>query len=573
MRDRTRHLLIIVAVSVLAFSASVAPTDAQAATSPTVWVDGKSGSDTNAGTSRQAALKTVKAGMWALRYGGRLEVVGYHDYVYQEKVTASQWLINGTATSPIIIEAAGYGTAGYVRPIVSGSAVVSRPGDRRWTRPDPVNAPNVWATPWARAIPGYEAAVNGYRQERVFVDISQPLIRPVAVPTVAQLQATPGSQYWNGGTLYVRLGGWGAPAGATVSLDPNDHQIDIPTYAGLLIGTGSAYVTVQGFRIRHTTMGVGFTGNASHNTAQDIDASNNYAMGFWTGSSYNTFRRVTGSRNTIQLIKLDNGANHTLVEYATGTQNFGQGIKLTGASNAYNTVRNSTFTGGKDVPMAAAGYGGYVQGIDIEEGAHNNTIIGNTFSRNRRGLMLYQMSLSGKALSNNTIRYNTFTGNDTAVVIWDGKFSAANGTGAVTFYRNTYAHNGVAVATEGSTANKTFDHETFYKSGTTKTVAASAFYLKAGSVTLKNSIVSSSAGYAFYVKAGARLNVFYSTIYSTGLGVRNNSATTNLGTGWRTTNPGFLSTAPTSPDFLFIGSASGVYKVSSSAGPIGARWR
>jgi Right handed beta helix region len=343
-------------------------------------------------------------------------------------------------------------------------------------------------------------------------------------------------------------------------------------YSGLLVGTGSNYVTIQGFRIRHAAMGVGFTGTASHDTVQDVDASFNYPMGFWTGSGYNTFRRVTGTRNTLQLIKLDNGANHNLVEYATGTQNLGQGIKLTGASNASNTVRYSTFTGGKDVPGAAGAYGGYIQGVDIEEGAHDNVIQSNVISRNRRGLMLYQVTSSGKPLNANTIRSNTFTSNDTAVVIWDGKYSATNGAGTVTFTRNTYASNGVGVATEATTSHKTFDHETFYKTGASKVVAASTFYLKAGTLTLKNSIVSTSAGYGFYLKTGAKLTVTYTSIYSTGLGVRNSTAAV-LGTGWNRTNPAFLTTVSSATDYLYIGPSSAVYKASSTGAAIGARWR
>src|SRR5262249_37432243 len=162
-----------------------------------------------------------------------------------------------------------------------------------------------------------------------------------------------GSQYWNGKTLYVRLGGWGSTGG---SLDPNDHTIEIPYYKGLLVASGSNYVQILGFNVRHTTMGVGYTGSSSHGLVQDVDASYNYTMGFYTASSYNTFRRITGSRNTIQLVKLDDGADHNLVEDAVGTENMGQGVKITGAGAQWNTVRDSTFTGGKDVPMNQGQY-------------------------------------------------------------------------------------------------------------------------------------------------------------------------------------------------------------------------
>jgi hypothetical protein len=573
MKDVSRRpLLLLVAVAAL-IAASLGPTISPASAAvaaPAYFVDGKHGSDSNTGTSLGAAFKTIKAGMWALRYGGVLEVVGYDDYTYYETNTGSQWLINGSASSPIVIRARGYGSAGYVQPIVSGAAVVSRPGEGRWTRPNPTTYPNVWQTPWTTPIPGYEPSVNAFRQERVFVDVSQPLVRPLST-TLSSLEATPGSQYWDGTRLYVRLGGWGATAGQSV--DPNDHTVEIPTYKGILIASGSSYVQVMGFRIRHTTMGVGFTGTSHHCLVQDVDASYNYTMGFFTGSSYHTFRRVTGTRNTIQLIKLDDGAHHNLVESAVGTENMGQGIKLSGANNYSNTVKWSTFQGGKDVPVVQGQYGGYVQGIDIEQGAHGNLIMSNRIERNRRGLMLYQVNSSGKALGGNAIRYNTFAGNDSAIVLWDGKFNSTQGTGAVTFYRNIYVDNTKAVTSESYTSAKTFDHETFYRTGTAKTQGHSTFYLKKGSVTVKNSILRGSAGYHFYAASGARITVSYTVYYGAGIATRNSSWTVRLLAGMKRLDPGFLSYTATSRDFLTIVSTSPAYRASSTGGPVGARWR
>jgi len=532
------------------------------------YVDGKTGSDTNAGTSLGAAFKTVKAGMWATRYGGRLEVVGYDDYVYYETQTASQWFIGGTSSSPVVVEAYGYGTTGYVRPIVSGALVVSRAGQGRWTRPNATTYPDVWATPFSTAIPGYESAVNTYLQERIFVDTSIPLRRPKAVSSLADLEVTPGSQYWNGSTLYVRLGGWGSPTGST--LDPNAHTVEVPYYKGLLVASGSAYVQIHGFRIRHTTMGVGFTGSSHDNTVEDTDASYDYGMGFFTASTHNTFRRITGTRNTIQLVKLDDGAQYNLVDHATATENLGQGIKLTGANNAYNTVQYSTFANGRSVPAAAAQYGGYVQGIDIEQGAHNNTIARNTITNNRRGLMLYELNSLGKPLAGNVISYNLFSSNDSAVVIWDGRYSAAAGAGAVSFYRNTYSRNTTTVTTESTTSNKSFNHETIYRTGTLKAVSDSAFYLKAGAIKLVNSIVYGSAGYAFYVKSGARLDVSYTTVYGYNLGARTGNVV--YGTAVKFTDPKFLSVDQTSANWLAIDGSSPVYRSGTSAMPLGARW-
>jgi hypothetical protein len=572
-RSRSRILAAVALLMAVALVPMAPATPALGAGGPVVFVDGKLGSDAAGGRSLADAFKTVKRGLWEIRYGGRLEVVGYSDHVYRETMTESQWFINGSSDNPIVIQGFGYGTAGFVRPTISGALVVARPGSGLWTRPDPVAYPDVWSTPWSTAITGYQPGVRAHRQERVFVDVAQPLIRPKDVPTLADLQATPGSQYWNGKVLYVRLGGWGAPTGASLSLNPNDHLIEIPHYKGILVASGSSYVVIRGFNIRHTTMGVGFTGTSTRNTVEDVDASYNNPMGFFTQGGNHTFRRVTGSRNTIQLIKLDNGAHHNLVEHAVGIENLGQGIKLTGANCAFNTIRSSRFEGGKRVPMSAGQYGGYIQGIDIEQGAHDNTIERNTITDMRRGIMLYQLNASGGPLTGNKIRFNRFEGNDTAVVIWDGKYSSTNGSGTVLFQRNLYVGNRRGVMTESVTRNKTFDRETFFRTGTTGTVSQSAFYLKAGAVNVRNSIVRRTAGYAFYTKAGAKINVAYTAVSSNGLGVRNSSTGVVLGTGYRSVSPGFLSEDAASADFLYIGPASVAYTMGSTGGPIGARWR
>ena len=564
-----RRSMPFVAAVVIALALIVPGIASVSAASSTFYVDGKNGSDSNSGTSLGSAFKTIKAGMWALRYGGTLDVVGYTDYVYYEAMTGSQWFINGSSSSPIVIRAHGYGTGGYVRPIVSGAKVVSRPGQGKWTQPSPTAYPNLWKTAWTTAIPGYESSVNAYHQERVFADVSQPLVRPASA-TWASLQATPGSQYWDGKTLYVRLGGWGSSGG---SLDPNDHTIEIPYYKGLLVASGSKYVQIYGFNVRHTTMGIGFTGDSQHGLAQDVDASYNYTMGFYTQSSYNTFRRVTGTRNTIQLIKLDDGADHNLVDQAVATQNMGQGIKVTGAGANYNTIQNSTFSGGRDVPLNQGQYGGYVQGIDIEQGAHHNSFIGNTIERNRRGLMLYQVSSGGKALTANAIRYNTFKANDTAIVLWDGKYNTTQGKGTITFYRNTYIDNTKSVASESYTSGKAFVNETFYRTGTVKTQSHSTFYLKKGSITVKNSIIWGSAGYHFYAASGAKITVSYSSYIMLGISTRNSSSTVSLGTGVVHLDPLFLSVDPASPDYLTIDRSSPAYTKGSSGVPLGARWR
>ena len=68
----------------------------------------------------------------------------------------------------------------------------------------------------------------------------------------------------------------------------------------------------------------------------------------------------------------------------------------------------------------------------------------------------------------------------------------------MTFSRNIYDGNQEAVGCDFATSNKVFDHETFYNTGSAKTVDNSAFHMKAGTVTVTNSIVSGVRGYAFY---------------------------------------------------------------------------
>ena len=192
MRD-LRSLAILAVLAGGMLSAITQPPTVSASSSTVIYVDGKHGSDSRSGTSLTSAVKTVAAGMNLIRSSGRLEVVGYDDYVYYETPTRSYW-VGATQANPAVIEAYGFGKSGYVRPIISGAKVISRPGSTSWYRPNPTSYPDVWAIPWSTAIPGYESSVSGYRQERIYMDVSQPLARPADVPSLAQLQATPASE-------------------------------------------------------------------------------------------------------------------------------------------------------------------------------------------------------------------------------------------------------------------------------------------------------------------------------------------------------------------------------------------
>ncbi len=129
------------------------------------------------------------------------------------------------------------------------------------------------------------------------------------------------------------------------------------------------------------------------------------------------------------------------------------------------------------------------------------------------------------------------------------------------------------MTSESYTSGKAFVNETFYRTGTVKTQSHSTFYMKYGSISVKNSIIWGSAGYHFYAASGAKITVSYSSYVSLGIATRNSSSTVSLGSGVVHLDPGFLSVDPASPDFLMIDRSSPAYTKGSSGVPLGARWR
>ena len=244
--DLSHRALPLVGAMLLAVAALGPGATPASAAGPTFYVDGKHGNDANSGTSLGAPFKTVKAGMCALRYGGTLDIVGYDDYVYYETMTSSQWFINGSASAPVVIRAHGYGSGSYVRPIISGAKVVSRPGQGRWTRPNPTSYPE----PLADA-PGRRRSRATSRRSGAFArSASSPTCRSRSC--ARRRRPSPSSRRPPAPSTGTARGcTCGSVAGARqpgASLDPNDHTIEVPTYRGLLVASGSAYVQILGLR-------------------------------------------------------------------------------------------------------------------------------------------------------------------------------------------------------------------------------------------------------------------------------------------------------------------------------------
>jgi hypothetical protein len=620
VRALTRVAAIAIAAALATVGNLAHPAPATAA-SGILYVDGKIGYDpavgpsssTTWGRSTAKPFKTVERALEETRFGlpSAIRIKGYSDYVYRETITQG-YALKASAGAPLTISAytAAEGAAAGVRPVIDGGIEVGTSG---WHRPSATSYPHVWCKTWSppganlmsgeKVPPGYDSSYRNLRQERFYLDTTQPLNRPAEAPTMAQLNAQKYSQYWNPSkstdNLCVHLGRW---EGTSIPEDPARHRITVPWYRGIVLAGGSAYVTIRDVRIRHTIMGVGISvtrnpevGKAHHNTVSNVDASYNYRMGFWTGGDYNVFDSISGSRNSIQLVKLDSGtytdgtpygAQHNVIRNARGIQNLSHGVKLYGKLVRYNVIETSLFdaTGLPD----AARSPDPPQGIQISNGSSYNDFLSNTIRGMARGLELYQYDANGGPLVGNVVSGNRFEHNGTGVFMWDAKVASSFGTGSMTFDHNIYYNNQVAIGGNATTSGKTFNHETIYHSGYrnnpgTPSVDSPGVALMTGTITIKNSIIDDSNGPSICPRQGATVLLSYSDTYRW----RNDPRTklphgtycysttgypygvVKVGTGVVHVSPGY-STDPGSSSFLVLPSSSPLYKGASDGTNVGA---
>jgi hypothetical protein len=600
------------------------PVDASAASSgPILYVDGKIGHDnpvdvtwtTYWGLSPEHPFKTVKRALEETRHGSpaAIRIRGYDDYVYHEKIDRGYRI--GTATTPVVISAytvAELGSAPVIRPIIDGGIKV---GNKGWSRPWPTKYPHVWCKTWRpptgnlvtgqRVPPGYDTQYNATHEDRFYLDGSQPLHRPSAAPSIAALNRTPYTQYWNRNkstkNLCVHLGSW---SGKT-SENPARHTIYLPWYVGIVLAGGSSNVTIRDLRIRHTIMGVGVSvssdksiGKGHDNTVYNVDSSYNYRMGFWTAGDNNLFDHISGSRNSIQLVKLDvgrysdgtaYGAQDNVVRYSISNQNLGHGIKLSGRQVQSNEIYGNTIIG-SGIPGKAKSAGGANQGIQLANGASNHEIWGNTIRGGSTGIELYQYDSTGGPLRGNSIHNNLVEHVSVGVFLWDNKVSSSFGTGDTTFSHNIYYDTRTsAIGGNGTTSGKVFDHETIRHSGFPKkkvapSVDRAAVSLLAGSIVIRDSIIDQSNGPSICPHVHTIVYLSYSDTFrwlkdprssmphgtfckSTS---RHAFGTVSVGSGVLHVDPAYV-TDPGSPSFLVVGPDSPLATAASDGGPMGAR--
>jgi Right handed beta helix region len=618
MRSVSRALSLLVVLAGL-FAAPATP--AAAATRPILYVDGKIGFDsvpgvawsTDWGLTPGRPFKTVERALDETRHGSptAIRIKGYDDYTYQESISRGYRM--GSSTTPVTIGSYTRDeipTGPIVRPILDGGLNVGTTGWRRpWTA-----YPNVWCKTWMppsgnlvtgqKVPPGYDTQYDATHEDRLYLDGSQPLHRPASVPSIAQLNSQPYSQYWDRtkstDNLCVHLGMW---SGAAIDKNPATHTITVPWYHGLNLAGGSSYVTIDSLRIRHTVMGVGISvsadkaiGKSHHVTVRNTDASYNYRMGFWTAGDDNVFDKISGSRNTIQLIKLDvgtysdgtaYGAQHNVIRSSISTQNLGHGIKLSGKQVAWNHGYDNTIDG-TGIPKVAKSAGGATQAIQVANGAGGNAFWRNRIRGTDAGIELYQYDTNGGPLVGNSFHHNRLEGVGTGVFLWDAKVSSAYGTGANAFSYNVYVDNQTAIGGNGTTSGKTFDHETIRHSGfrvntTAPSIESAAVALMAGSITIRNTIIDDSNGPAICPRSGTTVTLSYTDVYRWKADPRASMphgafcastsqhafGTVKVGAGVTYLDPAY-STDPPSSSFLVVTPSSPLYTKASDGSRLGA---
>jgi hypothetical protein len=619
-----RHVRLCLAIATLLASAltGAARVGSAAASTWIIYVDGKIGFDspiantpsTTWGRSTAQPFKTIERALEETRHGAptAIRIKGYTDYTYYESIDRA-YRITGSAIAPVTIgsyTAEDDPASAGIRPIIDGGINVGTSG---WHRPNATSYPHVWCKTWqppgpnlitGQAVPpGYDASLSSTRQDRLYFDTSEALNRPATAPTMAQLNATPSSEFWNASkttdNLCVHLGAW---SGAAVDENPAHHAVVVPWYRGIVLAGGSAYVTIRDLRIRHTVMGVGFSvstdstvGKAHHNTAYNVDASYNYRMGFWTAGDDNTFDHITGSRNSIQLVKLDEGtyangtaygAQRNVIRFAHGYQNLSHGVKLYGKLVRSNTVSDSQFDNA-GIP-AAAHSADQTQGIQLANGATGNSVLRTVVNGGDVGLELYQYDSQGGPLSGNQVSDNWFEHLGVGVFLWDNRVSSTFGSGAMTFSHNVYYDDQTGIGGNGTTSGKVFDHETIFHAGfrigpSSPSVDKAGIRLFTGSITVTNSIVDDTNGPSICAKSGATVYLSYSDTYRWRNDPRSamphgsycystasyNWGVVKVGSGVVHVDPGY-SRDPASATFLVVPGTSSVHASASDGTALGA---
>lgn len=552
-----------------------------AVTPPTLYVDGKHRSDNSTGSSWAMALKTINTAARRVPRGTggagwTIVVRGYTDYLYRERPIPGGWDRNGVSGSPIVFQAEGWspGSTSYVRPIVEGG--VSAPGaGKNWVRS---SYAGVWYAPWATKPRNFLGSASAY-DTALFQDITTWLWQR---PSLGDLARTPkAGGFWYDGAahrLYVAAQGGG---------DPNAVDIEVPTQNGFYFDGyyGGSHVEVRGFEIRHAAMGVAFVAGADHSAAVDDVARANDHIGFHTSgratstgfdpASFNVFLRDAGSYNTVQAFKIDAGSQDTTVCDSSAARNALQGIKVQGPDASTdprvtrditicrNQVHHQTFAR-PDHPYENT------TGLTVANGARVVTIDNNDVWANNIGIHVTQQGgfgspVVGLRVSHNRVWNNIRFGLDTR----DGSPSPSDGIGSLASTFNLYWGNGIGILVDHGSMNKGFNHDTVFANDSVGFKVGCGCNLASAEVTIKNSLITTNGGWGIQVLGGGRANLSYSGLSANASGATSGRVTRAV---VNTRPAGYLTTAPSSPDFLRIATSSYQYTAGVGGSPVGAKY-
>lgn len=583
MTRRARSALLI-ALALTAWTVAPAVRPAQtAAAGVTLFVDGKHGSDSNGGRSWGDAYKTIN---YAARRvpngiaaaGWTVVVRGYTDYIYRERPVPGNYDRAGTANAPVVFTAEGWspGATDYVKPIVSGAQVAPHSGNS-WA-PDSTNG--VWSTSWGSAPSGFDR-FKPY-SSAIFQNRTGFMWQHASLADLRNRAGTGAGGYWwddAANRLYVATRNGVAPGSVT---------IEVPTYMGFYFTgvAGSRYVSVRGFVVQHTSMGVTFHQGADHSSAWDNTAVGNTPMAFGTsgratGSGFdaavgNQFLRNSASYSTLQGFKVDAGSQDTVICNNTVSHNALQGIKVQGPNNSsdhratYGTEICRNTMASQNVRRPGPDRADErPNGLTLTNGARGTNVHDNVIRGNTIGVQINQGGI-GSPISNTIFKHNQVFGNTGAGLnLRDGVASAHSGTGLMTFSFNLYWDNQYGIRVNEGSTNKVFRHETVYDNRSSGIFIGCDCPSSRTEVDVQESLVSHNGGYGIRIAPAQTVRLKF-------VGTPSNKSGGVLGpaTKYRMNSrpAGYLSRTPGSSQFVRIASVSYQYTAGPSASPIGARY-
>ena len=574
--------MLSLALSLAFLAVPVVPATPATAAGVTLFVDGKHGSDKNDGRSWGEAFKTINHAARKIPHGtaaaGWTVVVrGYDDYLYRERPVPGAYDRAGTAGAPVVFTAEGWspGADDYVKPIVSGALVAPRPG-KSW-QADSTNG--VWSTAWTDKPGGfnagkpYSAAVFQNRTGLLWQHGSLADLRGKA-------RRGDGGYWWDNGAnrLYVATRNGVAPGSVT---------IDVPVYMGFYF-TGSAgarHISVRGFVVQHTSMGIQFHQGADYNSAYDNEAVGNIPMAFGTSGratrsgfdpgTGNVFLRNTASWSTLQGFKVDAGSQDTVICDNVVTHNALQGIKVQGPNNGSDpratsgteVCRNVLALQNKRRPGAGR-VDERPNGLTLTNGARRSNVHDNVIRNNTVGVQVNQGGI-GSPISYTTFKRNQVFGNaGPGLSLRDGVAAARSGTGPWTASFNVYWDNEYGIRMHEGSTNKVFRHETVYDNRVAGILVGCTCGPRS-EMDVQESLVTHNGGYGISIAAGQTVRLRYVGVGSNKSGGVHGSASKYK---LNTKSAGYLSRDPASSQFLQIATVSYQYTAGPNASPIGARY-